>query len=502
MKKIVALVIFVLLLFGMIVSGCSNNQLDTQSSSRATEKTSQENEIFENTEYGESEIEEETEYIENVDGSSQDTDNEQIEETIPNELIDPLPELNTNASIQETILVDENDIIITATSLNFENWSVDLNLRIENKGEKNLTVLAGTAGYCQNFINDFMFSDGYFNADVEPGQTVEESISFSNSEIRLVGIYDILEIGIGFEIKDDNYNYVYLEPRVVKTSLSDSQKTNISENHYLQTVISKEAQNEFDYKVLHASADRLFEQDGIIVDSECLLVRDESSVLLLMDIINNSEEPRYVTLSDIMLNNINICWGSWTGDWVSPGKHALLTVDYSDLFNERYWEAFGINTFESTRMILSVEDEDYKTITDSEEIYIVVSNDTGTEPPKKIEIYSGDGIKIYYVGFVTDDRSYINDLYALMLIENNSGKDISVDDEYNSVSVNDIPTSYRFSGIEVKDGEVGRLMIRLNDDSLEENGIISAENVEYISIDLELMDVNGEEEVIKLTIEP
>ena len=50
----------------------------------------------------------------------------------------------TAANIEETVLVDENDIKITATELNYTDYSVELGLLIENNSSVNLSFTSGT----------------------------------------------------------------------------------------------------------------------------------------------------------------------------------------------------------------------------------------------------------------------------------------------------------------------------------------------------------------------
>lgn len=56
--------------------------------------------------------------------------------------------------IEETVMVDESDIKITATDLCYTDYAVQLNLTIENNSDKDLSFVSGSIGYSCN--TDFL----------------------------------------------------------------------------------------------------------------------------------------------------------------------------------------------------------------------------------------------------------------------------------------------------------------------------------------------------------
>lgn len=77
-----------------------------------------------------------------------------------------LEPFNRNAALDETVLVDEGGIKITATGLTYTDYSVELALTIENNSGKDLSFVSGSLGYSCNSINGYMIDDGYLNCDV------------------------------------------------------------------------------------------------------------------------------------------------------------------------------------------------------------------------------------------------------------------------------------------------------------------------------------------------
>lgn len=127
------------------------------------------------------------------------------------------------ATIEPTVLVDENGIKITANDIKYANNQIQLGLTLENNTEKDISVTAGTIGYSVNSINGYMMRDGYVNADIAPGMKSNETVYFDTSELELMGITDVADIEIGFNIDDKDYNNIMKTgPIAIKTSLADS----------------------------------------------------------------------------------------------------------------------------------------------------------------------------------------------------------------------------------------------------------------------------------------
>ena len=89
-----------------------------------------------------------------------------------------VPGFDTSYNIEETVLVDENDVKITATGLTYTEYAVEVNLLIENNSEKDLSIYTGSIGYSPNAVNGYMLG-GYMNADVAAGKKTNETISYS-----------------------------------------------------------------------------------------------------------------------------------------------------------------------------------------------------------------------------------------------------------------------------------------------------------------------------------
>lgn len=152
-----------------------------------------------------------------------------------------LGEFFETAEIEETVMIDENDVKITAKGLKYTSYSVELELDIENNSDKALSFISGSLGYSCNSVNGYMISDGYLNCDIAAGKKANDSISFSYDGLMLYGITYISDIGIGFYTSDDDYNYTYYTPRQIKTSAFE--RHDYSKNCYQERYIASQKKN-------------------------------------------------------------------------------------------------------------------------------------------------------------------------------------------------------------------------------------------------------------------
>ena len=129
---------------------------------------------------------------------------------------------NVNATLAETVLVDEGGVKITATGLTYTAYSADLGLTIENNSGKDLSFVSGSLGYSCNSVNGYMVDEGYLNCDVANGKKANDVIRFSYEALMAYGIQEIADMEIGFSITDDEYNSTYSGPRALRTSAADT----------------------------------------------------------------------------------------------------------------------------------------------------------------------------------------------------------------------------------------------------------------------------------------
>ena len=388
------------------------------------------------------------------------------------------------ASIAETVMVDENGVRITATGLNYTNYSVELALTIENNSGKDLSFISGSLGYSCNSINGYMVSEGYLNCDVADGKKANETISFSYSGLMLYGIDEIADIEIGFDISDEDYNHTYSGPRQVRTSAFDGY--DYSEDRYQNTITDRATMNAYAYDITHFSQENLYNVNDITLLSSGVMVNQDGETSLLLELENRTEDMVYLSTSDIALNGLVVSSSTWSSTAINPGKRCIIVVELSSVLAPEHWSIYGINEVGSVALSLNQLDPNGNYIAEERSIEIMVPGvDTGYDATGE-EVYRNNGLRIVAKTILEDSSEYSSDMYVLMLAENTSGRTLTIDDTYDSLSVNGYMTDYSFYSAELADGESAALEIRLQESSLEENQIASVSDISEIEVGFEI----------------
>lgn len=435
-------------------------------------------------------------------GNEQQTENNSSETTPPDDKPktpdEKLGTFNKNASLAKTVMVDEDGVKITATGLNYTNHSVELDLVIENNSGKDLSFISGSMGYSCNSINGYMMSDGYLNCDVANGKKANDSISFSYDGLMLYGINEIADMEIGFDISDDNYNHTYSGPRQVKTSVFDAHDYN--KDCYQETITSRAAMNTYNYDITHFSQDSLYDINGIKLLSSAVMINRDGETALLLELENTTNDTVYVSTSDIAINGLVVSSSTWSSDAINPGKRGIVNVEISSVLNLEYWSIYGINEVGSVTLSLSQRNSDGNDIADKTPVEIVVPGLKSEYDATGDEIYNNSGLRIVTKTVLKDPSEYSPDMYVLLLAENKSGKVLTIDDVYDSLSVNGFMTDYSCDSKELADGECAVLEIKLWNSSLESNKVTSVSDVKEVEVGFEIKDDNNsiDEPMIKI----
>ena len=412
-------------------------------------------------------------------GSEQQTAGDQQERSG-----EELGSFNKSASLDETVMVDENGVKITATGLNYTDHSVDLELSIENSSGKDLSFSSGTMGYHCNSINGYMVSDGYLNCDVADGKKANETISFSYDALMLYGIDEIADMEIGFTMSDDDYNDTYSGPRQLKTSAFDAH--DYGKDHYQETIKSRAAMNTYGYDMTYFSQDPLYEENGIKLCSSGVMVNQDGRTALLLELENTTSDMVHMTTSDIAINGLVASSVVWSSDTINPGKRGIIDVELSEVLNSEYWSVYGIQEVGSVTLSLSQYDAEGKELASETPVEIVVPDTAAEHDAAGDEVYHEGGLRIVAKTVLEDPSGYSSDLHVLLLAENKSGKTLTIDYIGDSLSVNGVMTDAFCEYKELADGESAALEILLWGSSLETNQITAASDVKEVEIGFEI----------------
>ncbi len=245
---------------------------------------------------------------------------------------DILPEFDKSYGIEETHLTDTYDVSITATGLTYTDYSATLSLRIENKSDTNREVYAGTTGYGCNSVNGYMIHDGYLHCEVAAGKTEEDEINFSFDELYAHGISVIADIGVGFDVEDDDYNHEHSGMITVKTKKSD--EYDYAEDTYIKTMKGNSLQNAYGITIDAFSESVPYSEGGISLISQAVATNKDGDSRLMLEFKSEANQEIEVNLSGMTINGQEVSTSFLASDLICPQKRDIVSVSLSKYFKE------------------------------------------------------------------------------------------------------------------------------------------------------------------------
>lgn len=210
------------------------------------------------------------------------------------------------SSIEETVLVDEKGIKITAKELSADSlFGPELKLLIENNSEKNLTIQARNTS-----LNGYMI-ESMMSVDVAAGKKANDSITFMSSDLETCGIDAIADMGFAFHVftTEDWETYLDTPQLQLKTSIADS----------------------YEY-VYDNTGLPVYEGNGVKIVAKGLSEND--SIFgpgLILYLHNTNDQAVTVQVREVSVNGFMV--DSLFSEDMMPGKHAVSAVTFlsSDL---------------------------------------------------------------------------------------------------------------------------------------------------------------------------
>jgi hypothetical protein len=393
-------------------------------------------------------------------------------------------QFDPTATIEETMLVDESDIKITATGLKYTAYDVKLSLTIENNSNQDLSFYSGTSGYNCNSINGYMIDGGYLNADIAAGKKANETVSFSVDQLTLFGLSEIADIELGFNITDSNYDdYLQTGPRQLKTSAADSY--DYETDTYRQAIENHVLENALGFTLDCDSEEIVFDQKGVRVVSQVLTTNTSGEQALLVEVENTTSDTVYTSVGNISLNGLGIQSGTWSTDWISGGKRRIIAMNLSNMLDESYRSAFGLENIGQVAYTFEPKDSDRDTLVVPQTLTLTVPGGSASYDGSGEELYQEDGIHIVSKGLAPDSFELSDDIHLLLLVENGTNQALTFDVDYDSVSVNGFMTDFICYSKTVVPGGSDVLDVELMGSSLEENGTAELESITDVELTVE-----------------
>ncbi len=125
-------------------------------------------------------------------------------------------------SIEEQVLIDQNDVKITAKEYVLDTiWGDGIKLLVENNSDKNVTVSCRAL-----IVNNYMITD-LFSCSVAAGKKANETLNLSSSGLKAAGISEVGQVEVYFHVYDsDSWDGIFdTDVVTIKTSAFDSMDT-------------------------------------------------------------------------------------------------------------------------------------------------------------------------------------------------------------------------------------------------------------------------------------
>ncbi len=413
----------------------------------------------------------------------------QIADSIENAINDISSEgtiFSKTGKIDETVIYDIYGIKIIANEIEYKDYTADLKLTIENNTNIDLSFLAGVLAYSCNSINGYMVDSGYLNCDVNAGKKAKAALSFDYDSLLIYGITEIADLEIGIKISDSDYNDVDQIVYPLKTTLAASHDYTPD---YFQTAIRNKAlMNQYSYTIPYSNNETIYDQNGISIVCETLLSKGSES-LLLLEAKNSTAETVDLETSHICINGINVQSYTYSSHTINPGKTCIMDLTTEYMMDSSLYPYFGINSIESISMNITQKNANYESITSPQKITVQLADNVSPVDDSGTEIYNQNGVRIIYKG-IYEEEGFSIYYHAEFLIINSNGFEICINDEYNSLSVNDYMVHSWNMSKDVSQNEACAYEYDLSESSLKEIGITSPDQIEKIEFQIEITDSN------------
>ena len=388
------------------------------------------------------------------------------------------------ATIGETVLVDEKDVKITATELTYTGYSAELTLLLENNSDADLSF--ASHNNCPCSINGYMVDGGFMSEDVAAGKKANTTLTFNADELITFGITEIADIELSFELNDEDYE-TYLETGPCQIQTSAAASYDDSEDTYQSAINSGWLAAAYGYTVDYFASDELYNDNGLGVISEALLTNKDGDRALFLEVENNSTEPLLASVGDIYINGLMI-HGSWSTYSVSAGNRRVFSLTISSMMDDAYWDAFGLTDYGDITLSVQALNPDYEEVGAAGEFSFSIPGVNASYDDSGKTVYDEGGIQIIYKGLVEDASSYSEDLHALFLVKNGYTEPVTATVGRSSLSVNGYMTDcYTFDRPIAVDR--GRIMdVQIEEDSLEENGLTEVADISEMEMTMTIKD--------------
>ncbi len=271
-----------------------------------------------------------------VDGGTGITEDSKSSNT-DNQTSDFATASNETVIIEEQVLVDQDDIVVTATEYVTDSiWGDGIKLLLENNSDQDVGV-----GCKALIVNDYMITD-LFVSEVAAGKKANDTLYLSSTQLKAAGIKNVGKVEI----------YFYVYDATTYDNIFDAECVTIQTSEYANMDTTP-----------NDAGTELYNEGGIRIVGKAV---DENSfwgTAILLYCENNSGRNIGISVDDMSINGFMM--SPFFSTTVYDGKKSIndITVFSSDL------EKNEIDSIEEVELKFHIYDADlYSTIIDSEPI--------------------------------------------------------------------------------------------------------------------------------------
>lgn len=250
-------------------------------------------------------------------------------------------ETDADIAIDEQVLIDQNNIVITAKEYVSDNvWGDGVKVLLENNSDNDVTVSCNAL-----IVNDYMITD-LFISEIAAGKKANDTIYLSSSELEAAGIDTVGKIEIYFHVYDPSSYETVLDPDCVTIQTSEYANMDTTPND---------------------TGTELYNEGGIKIVGKAV---DENSfwgTAILLYCENKSGGNIGISVDDMSVNGFML--NPFFTTTVYDGKKSIedITIFSSDL------EENGIESIEEVELKFHIYDANtYNTIQDTDPIVFSV----------------------------------------------------------------------------------------------------------------------------------
>lgn len=234
-----------------------------------------------------------------------------------------------------------------------------------------------------------------------------------------------------------------------------------------------------------------------------MIINQDGETALLMEMENTTDSTVYISTADIALNDLVVYSSNWSNDAISPGKRCIVDIELNSVLEQEYWDIYGIESISSVSLSIKQRNSEGNEITGDIPVAFNAGNVTAEYDATGTEVYNSNGVRIVSKTIWADSSDYSNDMYVLLLAENNSEKTLSIEDVYGSLSVNGFMVDYFGDNKDLVNGQSAVFEIQLLESSLTESNITSISGINEVEFGIEISEGENtiDTPVVKLSFE-